>query len=340
MGGVVRCSAVGEAETSAPAPGGATGGTFIRTYGTPPSDSEPAPAPAADAGAPASSPPAESTNKAYECSPGAPDCPTDHASGDVAPSPTPDECSYTPELPYCAPAAAPAPAPADGPWKCAKDMATGEKVCESPPACAPGTHAAKCGACVEDGGPVDDDCIPPSEGGCWVTGGGFIVPDGDHANFGGNAKQMKRGGVQGHWNHVDHTTMNHLNGKPNYIFCRHVDEPGPGQPGGRKGFIMNQIYFGGPAKWGQGGGVDGFWFDVVAKDHGEPGSQPSPKNGGMVDTYHLTVRKMDDPVNQVAGQIVYEEKGGLVGGNIQMHPPNNGHPGVQSPLPKWVSLEP
>ena len=30
------------------------------------------------------------------------------------------------------------------------------------------------------------------------------------------------------------------------------------------------------------------------------------------DAYHLTVRRMDDPVNQVAGQIVYEEKGGAL----------------------------
>jgi hypothetical protein len=195
-----------------------------------------------------------------------------------------------------------------------------------------------------------DDCIPPSEGGCWVTGGGFIVEasivpkaaeaDG-HDNFGGNAKQMKKGGVQGHWNHVDHGTKNHAKGKPEYIYCRHVDEPGPGQPGGKKGFTMNQIYFGGPAEWRSNDAwSDGYWFDVVAKDHGEPGSQPSPKNGGMVDTYHFTIRKMDDAANKVSGPIVYEVKGGLVGGNIQMHPPNGGHPGVQSPLPAWVSLEP
>jgi hypothetical protein len=90
----------------------------------------------------------------------------------------------------------------------------------------------------------------------------------------------------------------------------------------------------------QGDWQSGYWFDVVAKDHGEPGSVPSPKNGGMVDTYHFTIRKMDDPQAKVSGPIVYEVKGPLVGGNIQIHPSNNGHPGIQSPLPPWVALEP
>lgn len=56
--------------------------------------------------------------------------------------------------------------------------------------------------------------------------------------------------------------------------------------------------------------ASGYWFDVVAKDHGEPGSQPSAKNGFMVDTYHFTIRKMDDPDAKVSGPIVYEVKGG------------------------------
>src|SRR5262249_12313670 len=148
-------------------------------------------------------------------------------------------------------------------------------------------------------------------------------------NFGGNAKGMKDGRIQGNWNHVDHGTGNHAKGKPAYLVCRHVDEPGPGQPGGKKGFTMNQVYFGGPAEWreaARGAGAEGYWFDVVAKDHGGPGSQPSPKNGFMVDTYHFTIRKMDDPANKVSGAVVYEVKGDLVGGNIQLHPPNGGHP--------------
>jgi hypothetical protein len=185
-----------------------------------------------------------------------------------------------------------------------------------------------------------------------VTGGGFIegpilqpvvAPADGHDNFGGNAKPMKQGYVSGHWNHVDHGTGNHAKGRPEYIVCRHVDEPGPGQPGGKKGLTSNQVYFGGHAQWrvaADGAWSDGFWFDVVAKDHGEPGSQPNAKNGFMVDTYHFTLRKMDDPKAQVSGAIVYETKGDLVGGNIQIHPSNNGHPAVSMPLPPFVSLEP
>ena len=35
-----------------------------------------------------------------------------------------------------------------------------------------------------------------------------------------------------------------------------------------------------------------------------------------------------------------EAKGGLEGGNIQLHPPNNGHPYTPSALPSWVTYEP
>jgi hypothetical protein len=233
-------------------------------------------------------------------------------------------------------------------YKCKQDK-KGNRTCETIPVCAPGSHASACGACVPDG--TKDDCVPPSEGGCWVTGGGFIIgpnittgaaPDG-HDSFGGNAKPMKDGRVQGNWNHVDHGTGNHAKGKPEYIVCRHVDEPGPGGPGAKKGFTMNQVYFGGHAQWRVAADAvwsDGYWFDVVAKDHGEPGSQPSVKNGFMPDTYHFTIRKMDDPEGKVSGAIVYETKETLTGGNIQMHPPNGGHPYTPMTLPSFVAFEP
>jgi hypothetical protein len=154
---------------------------------------------------------------------------------------------------------------------------------------------------------------------------------------------MKDGRIQGHWNNIDHATGNHTLGEPEYIYCRHVDEPGPGQPGGKKGFDDNQVYFGGHARFRDAAAQTwstGYWFDVVAKDHGEPGSVPNKKNGFMVDTYHITVRRIDDPAAGASGTVVYETHGGLTGGNIQLHPPNNGHPATQSKLPSWVSLEP
>src|SRR6185369_5797432 len=49
----------------------------------------------------------------------------------------------------------------------------GNRTCDSIPVCSEGTHPSACGACVPDTETVD--CVPPSEGGCWVTGGGFIV---------------------------------------------------------------------------------------------------------------------------------------------------------------------
>ncbi len=298
-------------------------------------------------------------------------------SGDSGGSSGPDECSYVSDLPYCgsdsggttdgssdgtsghgkdgAPGQTKKNGTSDGSsssgggkgkhYKCAKDD-KGNKQCESVPDCAPGTHPSACGACVPDG--ESSDCVPPAAGGCWVTGGGFIVgpnvatgADADgHDNFGGNAKPMKDGRIQGHWNHVDHGTGNHAKGVPQYIVCRRVDEPGPGQPGGKKGFTMNQVYFGGPAEWrSDGAWASGYWFDVVAKDHGEPGSRPHAKNGGMPDTYHFTIRLIDDPQAQTSGAIVYETKGELEGGNIQMHPPNNGHPNTPMTLPSWVAYE-
>ncbi|MDB5218582.1 MAG: hypothetical protein JWO86_6509 [Myxococcaceae bacterium] len=234
-------------------------------------------------------------------------------------------------------------------WTCTKDD-QGSKTCVSTPDCAPGTHAAACGACVDDSD-ASSDCVPPTEGGCWITGGGFIegaslvpaAPSDGKDNFGGNAKPMKKGGVSGHWNHVDHGTGNHAKGRPEYIMCRVTDGPGPKQPGGKKGLTANQVYFGGHAQWRTAADAtwsDGYWFDVVAEDHGEPGNTSAIKNGAMPDSYHFTIRKMDDPAAKVSGAVVYETRDDLRGGNIQIHPSNAGHPAVSSPLPTWVSLEP
>ncbi|MBS2017966.1 MAG: hypothetical protein JST00_34135 [Deltaproteobacteria bacterium] len=232
-------------------------------------------------------------------------------------------------------------------WKCERSGG-GTTTCTSEPACEPGTHPAPCGACVPDSEPPSCDCVPPTAGGCWVTGGGFVAapslvpaaPADGHDNFGGNAKPMKDGTVKGQWNHVDHGTGNHAHGSVSYLFCRKVDGAGPGQPGGKKGLTSNQVYFGGPARFRTGGTwSDGYWFDVVAIDRGEPGSSAASKKGGTPDSYHFTIRKESDPVAGVSGAIVYETKGGLEGGNLQIHPPNAGHPAVSSPLPAWVALE-
>jgi hypothetical protein len=150
---------------------------------------------------------------------------------------------------------------------------------------------------------------------------------------------MKDGTIRGEWENVDHGTGNTLHGQVQYLVCRHVNEPGPGQPSGPShNFTMNQAYFGGPADFA--GMSSGYWFDVMVEDHGEPGNQPGPGNHGSggPDFYHVTIRKMMGA--NMSGPVVYDAAGDLSGGNIQIHPPNNGHPFTASALPPWVSLQP
>lgn len=152
---------------------------------------------------------------------------------------------------------------------------------------------------------------------------------------------MKRGGLQGHWNHVDHGTGHHLDGDVQYLVCRHANEPGPSNPGGKKGFDINVAYFGGPARFQVGGTwEEGYWYDVEARDHGEPGSSAAAKKGQMADTYNVTIRKQADVTAGVSGVIVYQTGASLSGGNIQIHPPNQGHPTSTSQAPAWVTVMP
>lgn len=178
---------------------------------------------------------------------------------------------------------------------------------------------------------VCEDGQPPSEGGCWITGIGFLIDGTGRDNFGGNGMPMKQGYIRGEWEHQDHATGRKLHGRVGYLYCRHVDEPGPGVPNGpNHDFNINQAYYGGPGRWFEPGTgwQDGYWFDVRAEDHGEPGKS---------DEYYFTVRRMD-PNGQV-GPILYSAGGVLGGGNFQIHPPNNGHPFTQGELPTWVSLQ-
>jgi hypothetical protein len=179
-----------------------------------------------------------------------------------------------------------------------------------------------------------DDCggsTPPVQGGCWVTGGGYVSDVDGIDTFGGNGMPMKSGAVRGEWEHQDHGTQRKAHGQVRYLVCRHVDEPGPGQPSGpTHQFTMNQVYFGGPARWFDGGRwSNGFWFDVMAEDHGEPGKQ---------DFYHFTLRRFASATQ--SGPVVYDTAGTLGGGNVQIHPPNNGHPYNGGALPAWVQLQP
>jgi hypothetical protein len=147
---------------------------------------------------------------------------------------------------------------------------------------------------------------------------------------------MKSGTIRGEWENVDHGSGQQMRGEPTYLYCRHVDEPGPGVPNGpHHDFTTNQAYFGGPARLNVNGAwVDGYWFDVVVDDHGEG----KGANAGGPDLYHITIRSLVAP-NQ-SGPVVYDGEGNMSGGNIQLHPPNNGHPYTGSTLPSWVVLQP
>ncbi|HEY5946512.1 MAG TPA: hypothetical protein VIV40_13515 [Kofleriaceae bacterium] len=197
--------------------------------------------------------------------------------------------------------------------------------------------------CYEEGAPCDpvcedtycdvcDDGEPPSEGGCFITGIGFLVDADGKDNFGGNGMPMKAGYIRGEWEHQDHGTGDKLHGRVGYLYCRHVDEPGPGVPSGSDHtFNINQAYYGGPGRWYEPstGWTDGYWFDVMAEDHGEP---------GKADEYYFTVRPMD--ASGQVGAVMYATGGVLGGGNFQIHPPNDGHPSTSGSVPTWVSLQP
>jgi hypothetical protein len=218
------------------------------------------------------------------------------------------------------------------PFNCESDET--ETMCMQPPTCSAGTHPSACGACVPDD--TLDDCVPPSSGGCWITGGGFIQPPSGQDSFGGNAMPMKSGAIRGEWENVDHGSGQQMHGQATYLYCRHVNEPGPGVPNGpHHDFTTNQAYFGGPARlFVNGAWSDGYWFDVVVDDHGEG----KGANAGGPDLYHVTIRQMS--ASNQPGAIVYDGEGNLAGGNIQLHPPNNGHPFTSSTLPAWVALQP
>ena len=176
---------------------------------------------------------------------------------------------------------------------------------------------------------VCEDSNPPSDGGCWITGIGYLddINDGGKDNFGGNGMPMKAGYIRGESEHQDHASGDKLHGRVGYLVCRHVDEPGPGVPKG----TVNQAYYGGPGRWftPAGGWQEGYWFDVMAEDHGEP---------GKTDEYYFQVRTMD--ASGAVGPVIYSAGAVLGGGNFQIHPPNAGHPFLASDLPTWVPLQP
>jgi hypothetical protein len=190
---------------------------------------------------------------------------------------------------------------------------------------------------------VPPEELTPEEGGCWVTGIGTFGKADTRDSFGGNGMTMKDGSVRGEWNHVDHldesgTTVNgqnHFHGVVNYLVCsRYPTLNGPDVPKA----IPNFAIWGGTGSYNN---VDGYFFEVHAFDHGEPGAHHDRYTIDVYDSgYNLVLhadgtgtydtppntKGCEEDVTLTEGLEWVGDMGCLSGGNFQIHPPNNGHP--------------
>lgn len=144
---------------------------------------------------------------------------------------------------------------------------------------------------------------------CWITTGGFQnageTAGSKDYTFGGNVGPPPRGS----WEVVDHNTGDNFHSNDVHIVsCEVVNLTGPGQPGGKKGFKINQASFEGT---GRLNGVDGYIFTGYVQDAGEPHG----KKANNQDFFSITVRDPDTLA------IVFEASATLDGGNVQIHPP-------------------
>ena len=144
---------------------------------------------------------------------------------------------------------------------------------------------------------------------CWITTGGFQnagkASGSKDYTFGGNVGPPPRGS----WEVVDHNTGDNFHSNDVHIVsCEVVQLTGPDQPGGKKGFKINQANFAGTGRLNH---VDGYIFTGYVQDAGEP----QGKKGNNQDYFSITVR---DPVTLA---IVFEASATIDGGNVQIHPP-------------------
>jgi hypothetical protein len=144
---------------------------------------------------------------------------------------------------------------------------------------------------------------------CWITTGGFQnageTAGAKDYTFGGNVGPPPRGS----WEVVDHNTGDNFHSNDvQIVSCDVIQLTGPGQPGGKKGFKINQANFEGT---GRLNGIDGYIFTGFVQDAGEP----SGKKANDQDFFSITVRDPDTLA------VVFEASAPLDGGNVQIHPP-------------------
>lgn len=175
--------------------------------------------------------------------------------------------------------------------------------------------------------------LPPEEGGCWVIGIGTLgCGDAGHQDsFGGNAMTMKDKAIRGSWTHISAFWGVIFNGDVHYIVCKKFPSlSGPGVP---KAY-PNYVNFGGTGKFN---GEDGYFFDVKAFDHGEPGIYRDRYSIDIYDEDKVLVYHADGEITRDCHECLDDVKvtsdlawvldlGCISGGNIQIQPPVGGHP--------------
>ena len=148
-------------------------------------------------------------------------------------------------------------------------------------------------------------------GTCWITTGGFHNSGGTSGSkeytFGGNVGPPPSGSWQVTEHDAGNVRLFHTN-DVHITDCIEITGTGPGQPGGKKGFVINQAFFEGV---GRLNGVPGFPFSGWVVDRGEP----SGKNGNDTDEFYIKVDVSGTSADPFETQIL------LDGGNVQIHPP-------------------
>jgi hypothetical protein len=148
---------------------------------------------------------------------------------------------------------------------------------------------------------------------CWLTTGGFhnagTQSGGKDFTFGGNVGPP----AAGSWEVIDHNTGDNFHSNDVHITdCLVIENTGPGQPGGKKGFEINKAEFEGT---GRLNGVDGYPFKGYVVDSGEP----QGKKNNDPDQFYIIVYEpghFEDPL-----YVAFETQFDLDGGNVQIHPP-------------------
>lgn len=178
------------------------------------------------------------------------------------------------------------------------------------------------------------------EGGCWFTGGGLFNQGTSRDTFGGNGMTMKDGSFKGVWQHIEHLYSNNLptnvqnifHGSVEYLECQNYPSLlGAGAPNVSSNFVLWRGH-------GRFNGVYGYSFEARAFDHGEGNGQR------FIDRYSIVVKDSkgmivfaanDKPATGCIGDenitsdlTWVKDLGCLAQGNIQIHPPNNGHPAL------------